>query len=125
MRFTVTVTREENKWLAAINTDTGTGGATFARTLTALRQDVEALVSAIAEELDVESEIIYEARGLDNSLREAFALSQERARIEAEAAELQSRTKNLIAELSKQGYSARDTAGALGVSRGYVSKVAA
>ena len=89
-----------------------------------LRQDVEALVAVFAEELGVEAEVDYIARGLDDSLREAFELSQDRARIESEAAVVRARTKALITELTAQGYSARDAAGALGVSRGYVSKVA-
>lgn len=124
MRFTVTITREGDKWLAAIDTPTGSGGATFARTLTALRQDVEPLIDVFAEELGAAAQVTYVTRGLDDSLREAFELSQERARVEAEASAVHARTKDLIDDLTAQGYSARDTVGALGVSRGYVSKVA-
>jgi hypothetical protein len=125
--YRVVVTREEGAWLAQAS---GLPGVqTWAKNLTNLNHAIREAI-ALAEDLPDGAEdgldIAYEYHTGDAAVDElADRLRRDRARINAEARELEQKTANLARQLAGvAGFSLRDTAALLGVSPQRVSQVA-
>lgn len=121
--ITAKITTEENYYLASIEDETATS-ATFAPTIQTLRAKVLEIAQLhLDDETLTLSSVHFDTSALSDALQKAFELQEERLRVEALASALHERTKNMIMQLHERGFSDRDTAGALGVSRSYVHKV--
>lgn len=121
---TVTVTREDDWWLAHVHGLDG-GAHTEARTLTGLDAGVRDLI-VLAEDLPDEAaadlDVTYRYDVDDETVRAAGSLAAERARV-AHVERVRTQTARLAVDMRRRGYSVRDTAAALGITPGRVTQL--
>lgn len=122
--YIVEVTREGSNWLADVKDLPG--AHTFAGNIPALDENVRDVLALV---LDVDPQDLPEYRyrflNVSESFERAVQIGRERADVEAEARRLKMEAVVAVQKLTDDGWSVRDTAGALRMSPGRVSQILA
>lgn len=126
MSYTVTVSREDDSWLASVE---GVEGAhTFASTLAKLNANIREVI-ALAEDLPEGAESGLELEWMfdtdDPFTAKAWEIHVRRERVQRELKQVESDTAAMVSSLRGGGISQRDQAFLLGVSPGRVGQLAA
>lgn len=123
MKYTVSITREGDAWLADVpEVD---GAHTYARSIDVLLKSIREVI-ILMDDLheDAELDLILE-HNFDNELvARAFEIGRARAELAARDAELVSATADVIQELNRNGFTVRDSARLLEMTPGRVSQIA-
>lgn len=123
MRYTVSVTREGDAWLADV--PALEGAHTFARSIDVLLKSIKEVIIVMGD-LPDDSEPAFDLEyNFDNELvAKAFKIGRARAELAAREADLVSATADVIQELNRNGFTVRDSARLLEMTPGRVSQIA-
>ena len=125
MSYTVEVTRDGDAWLADV-VDLP-GAHTYARNLIALDAAVQEVIALVTDLPETEGRVAvrYVYSNVGQDFVEAARLGEEREAAEALQRQLSVAAAVSVAKLIEAGYSVRDISGALRMSPGRVSQIAA
>lgn len=123
--YTATVVKEDGYWQADV--PDLPGAHAFAKTLTNLRHELaDAIILSADLDDDTDVTIDFElVDGQDDVMITAFELARARHRLDTEMAALQRWTGEVSAQMVGTGHSVREVAGALDITPGRVSQLAA
>lgn len=122
--YTATVTRDGDDWLATCEQDATIH--TFASTLAGLRREI---ADAILSSTDLPDDTVIPVHlvageGVSKEVARAIEVGNRRLELRQQENELRAETLAAVRSLTRQGWSVRDVAGAVGLTPGRVSQLA-